>query len=60
VVGMATKSMLKNVRINDKQLAKGLAAALSNAENKSSKDVVLRRKLEEVKPSDVKAFFEAQ
>jgi hypothetical protein len=57
---MATKSILKNVRINDRQLAKGLADALSNAEKKSSKDVVLRRKLEEVKASDVKAFFEAQ
>jgi hypothetical protein len=52
--------MLKNVRINDRQLAKGLASALSNAEKKSSKDVVLRRKLEEVKASDVRAFFEAQ
>jgi len=57
---MATKSMLKNVSIKDKQLARGLVAALENAEKKGSKDVVLRKRLDVVKIEDIKALFGEQ
>jgi len=54
---VATKSILKNVHINDRKLARGLASALENAENKSSKDVVLKKRLNEVKGEDIKHLF---
>ena len=54
---MATKSILRNVHINKKDMAKGLVSALSNAENKGSKDVVLSRNLEEVKAENIKSLF---
>ena len=51
---MATKSILKNVSITDKRLAKGLLSALENAEKKQSKAVELKIRLEEVKGEDIK------
>ena len=36
---MATKSILKNVDIKDKKLAKSLITALENAKGKKAKDV---------------------
>ena len=51
---MATKSMLKNISITDRRLAKGLMSALKNAENKQSKTVKLKRRLEEVRGEDIK------
>lgn len=54
---MATKSILKDVYIRDRKLARGFASALKNAENKSSKEVVLSRGLDEVKKEGIKAFF---
>ena len=54
---MATKSILNSVRIKKKDMAKGLVSALSNAENKSSKHVVLARNLDEVKSEDIKSLF---
>ena len=51
---MATKSMLKNISITDKRLARGLLSALKNAENKQSKTVELKRRLEEVKGEGIK------
>ena len=57
---MATKSLIKHVRIRDRKLAKGLANALENAENKSSKDVLLLKKLEAIKSEDVKDFFQVK
>ena len=55
---MATKSILKNVSITDKRLAKGLLSALENAEKKQSKTVELKRRLEEVKGVDIKEVLE--
>ena len=54
---MATKSILKNVQINKKDMAKSLVSALDNAEKKSSKDVILNRALDEVKGKDIKVLF---
>ena len=57
---MATKSILKNVGITDKRLAKGLLSALENAEKKQSKTVELKRRLEEVKGEDIKEHLGAR
>ena len=57
---MATKSILKNVSITDKRLAKGLLLALENAKNKQSKKVELKRRLEEVKGEDIKEVLGAR
>ena len=54
---MATKRILKSVNIKKAGMAKGLVSALVNAENKSSKDVVLARSLEEVRGEDIKSLF---
>jgi len=57
---VATKSILKNVNINDKKLAEGLLSALDNAGNKASKEVELQRQLKEVKGEDIKRLFGVQ
>ena len=54
---MATKSILKDVEINEKKLAEGLLSALDNAANKSAKEVKLQRQLREVKGEDIKRLF---
>ena len=55
---MATKSILKNVSITDKRLAKGLLSALENAEKKQSKMVELKRRLEEIKGKDIRKVLD--
>ena len=57
---MATKTILKHVSIKDKRLASGLVSALENAEKKGSKNVVLKKRLDEVKGESIKALFEVQ
>ncbi|MCL2355585.1 MAG: hypothetical protein FWC70_00320 [Defluviitaleaceae bacterium] len=57
---MATKSMIKSVNIKNKRLAEGLVSALENAEKKSSKEVVLQRRLDEVKGENIKRYFGVQ
>jgi len=54
---VATKSILKDVEINEKKLAEGLLSALDNAANKSAKEVKLQRQLREVKGEDIKRLF---
>lgn len=54
---MATKSILKNVYIRDRHLAKNLMSALDNAENKSAKVVSLNRGIEEVKGDNIRKLF---
>lgn len=54
---MATKSILKEVRFKDRNLCRGFASALENAEGKKSKDVTISRTVTEVKKADVKKFF---
>ena len=57
---MATKSMIKNINIKNPKLANGLALALENAEKKGAKDVVLNKRLDEVKGSAIKKYFEVR
>jgi len=54
---VATKSILKDVEINEKKLAEGLLSALENAANKSSIEVKFQRPLREVKGEDIKRSF---
>jgi hypothetical protein len=58
VAFMATKSILKDIYIRDRKTMRSLLSALTNAKNKSSKPVVLRRGLEEVKSEDISKYFE--
>lgn len=57
VDNMATRSILTNVNINNKQLAKGFVDALSNAEKKHSKDVVMSKKIVNVEKGKIKDYF---
>lgn len=45
---MATKSILKNIDIKDKELGKSLVIALENATRAHAKDVQLSRTYEDV------------
>jgi len=54
---MATKSILKTIQIDSKSTANKLLTALVHAENKKSKEVVLSRTFEEVKPENIKQMF---
>jgi len=51
---------IKNINIKTPKLASGLAYALENAEKKSSKDVVLNKRLDEVKGNAIKKYFEVR
>ena len=50
---MATKSFLKNIAIKDKASAKSFISALENAEGKSRKKVVISKKVETIKDSEI-------
>jgi len=52
--------MIKNINIKNPKLANGLALALENAEKKGAKDVVLNKRLDEVKGSAIKKYFEVR
>ena len=54
---MATKSILKNVDVKDKNLAKSLVSALENASKKKSKDVSLSRTYSDVRGEKIKDIF---
>ena len=54
---MATKSILKNVNITDKQLARTFVGALSKAEGEKYKPVQLTRKCQEITGEKIKDFF---
>lgn len=54
---MATKSILKEVRFKDKGLCRGLVSALENASGKHSKDVIISKSCEYIKPDKIKKFF---
>ncbi|MBO6229722.1 MAG: hypothetical protein J6O50_04075 [Ruminiclostridium sp.] len=54
---MATKSILKDVRIKDKNLGKSLANALENACCDRIKPVQFQRTPIEVKKEDIKKLF---
>jgi hypothetical protein len=54
---MATKSIYKSVTIRNKQLGRNLVNALEHAQKKSSKDVVLQKKFQEIKGDKIKEIF---
>lgn len=57
---MATKSILKDVWINDKKLARTLLDALSNPQGVKFRPAGLSRKCKKIKGSSVKEFFETK
>ena len=54
---MATKSMLKNVDIKDKRLARTFVEALENAGAKKYTSVQLSRECTEITVDKIKEFF---
>ncbi len=54
---MATKSILKDVKIKDKQLAHTFIAALDQAENSKYKTVQVTRECKELTGDKIKEFF---
>lgn len=54
---MATKSILKDVWISDKKLARTLLDALSNPQGVKFRPVGLSRRCKKLKGSSIKEFF---
>lgn len=54
---MATKSILKNIKIRDKQLAHTFVSALSEAESRKYKPAQLTRECKELTGDNIKEFF---
>ncbi len=54
---MATKSILKNINITDKRLARTFVEALSEAENTKYTPPKLSRDCKEVTSDKIKEFF---
>lgn len=54
---MATKSILKNININQKKLSRNFVIALETAQDVQSKDVKLSRSCKDVKKDEIKDLF---
>lgn len=54
---MATKSILKDIKISDKRLAHTFVEALSKAEEYKYRQVQLTRECTEIKGDKIKEFF---
>ena len=54
---MATKSILKDIEIKDKQLAHTFVTALGQAENSKYKSTRLTRECKELTGDKIKEFF---
>lgn len=54
---MATKSIMKNIDIRDKNLGKNLITALENASGKHGKNVQISRSYSEAKGEQIKKIF---
>jgi len=57
---MATNSILKNVRIKDRRLARDFIKALEHAETKKAKDVVIPQIVRKLDKSQIKAVFDEE
>jgi len=57
---VATNSILNNVRIKDKQLARNFVKALENAENKKAKEVVIPHTVQKLDKGQIKAVFDKE
>lgn len=54
---MATKSMLKNINIKDKKLARTFVEALNGVENAKYEPTKLSRECKEITKDKIKEFF---
>jgi len=54
---MATKSIFKDVRIKNKELAKKFVCALENAEKVPQRDVLMSKKCSEASTESIKELF---
>lgn len=54
---MATKSILKNVDIKDKNLGKSLVVALENAAGKHTKEITLSKAYEDVRGDKLRSIL---
>ena len=54
---MATNSILKNIRIKDKRLARGFIAALERARIKKAKDVDIPHKIQRLDKQQIRSVF---
>lgn len=54
---MATKSILKNVMIKEKNMGRNFVYALENAKDKRAKDVVMSKSCETVRKQDIKKLL---
>lgn len=57
VIYMATKSILKDIKIKDKQLAHEFITALEQAESNKYKSVKITRECKELTGDNIKDFF---
>lgn len=57
VIRMATKSILKDIKIKDKQLAHTFVTALNQAEHSKYKSAQLTRECKELTGENIKNFF---
>ncbi|RBP68323.1 hypothetical protein DES36_10384 [Alkalibaculum bacchi] len=54
---MATKSILKNINIKEKNSGRRLVLALENAKNKKSKEVTYKKSYSEISKDQIKEIF---
>ncbi len=57
---MATKSILKNVTIREKNFGRNFVSALNKAANVSCQNVELSKKCTELKSDDISRIFKKQ
>ena len=57
MISMATNSILHNVTIKNKTLAKSFVHALESAAGKQSKVVTMSKKVKEVEKDKIKSIF---
>lgn len=54
---MATKSIYKSVSIKNRSLGNGLVSALENAKNKKAKQVLISKKVVDIKKDKIREIF---
>lgn len=54
---MATKSIFKDIQIENSSLTRSIVSVLENARSTRSKDVKFEKEVEEVRIEDVRKYF---
>lgn len=54
---MATKSILKDININEKHMGRNFVSALENAKDKSCKEVILTKTYNTIRRDQIKSLF---